>query len=175
MPKFFCDYCDVYLTHDSMSVRRAHNSGRNHLRNVVEYYQQIGQEKAQSVIDSITSARTGCRRSWWTARNARNGWSRRSARIQWTAATGWSTADAVRERDATTTAWFPAATARFSAWFQPSKHAAYAFPASDSFWQWPARSGLTRRGYAIPASVGFPTWYGSSRWPKPCTAGNGRT
>ncbi|PKX92455.1 putative U1 snRNP complex component Yhc1 [Aspergillus novofumigatus IBT 16806] len=56
MPKFFCDYCDVYLTHDSMSVRKAHNSGRNHLRNVVEYYQQIGQEKAQSVIDSITSS-----------------------------------------------------------------------------------------------------------------------
>lgn len=56
MPKFFCDYCDVYLTHDSMSVRKAHNSGRNHLRNVVEYYQQIGQEKAQSVIDSITNS-----------------------------------------------------------------------------------------------------------------------
>ncbi|KAJ5086802.1 hypothetical protein NUU61_008109 [Penicillium alfredii] len=52
----FCDYCDVYLTHDSMSVRKAHNAGRNHLRNVVEYYQQIGQEKAQSVIDSITSS-----------------------------------------------------------------------------------------------------------------------
>src|SRR5947207_9752999 len=33
------DYCDVYLTHDSMSVRKAHNAGRNHLRNVVEYYQ----------------------------------------------------------------------------------------------------------------------------------------
>ncbi|KAF4511946.1 hypothetical protein G6O67_001142 [Ophiocordyceps sinensis] len=56
MPKFFCDYCDVYLTHDSMSVRKAHNSGRNHLRNVVDYYQQIGHEKAQSVIDSITSS-----------------------------------------------------------------------------------------------------------------------
>ena len=56
MPKFFCDYCDVYLTHDSMSVRKAHNSGRNHLRNVVEYYQQIGHEKAQSVIDSITNS-----------------------------------------------------------------------------------------------------------------------
>lgn len=56
MPKFFCDYCDVYLTHDSMSVRKAHNTGRNHLRNVVEYYQQIGQEKAQSVIDSITNS-----------------------------------------------------------------------------------------------------------------------
>jgi hypothetical protein len=36
----FCDYCDVYLTHDSMSVRKAHNAGRNHLRNVVEYYQR---------------------------------------------------------------------------------------------------------------------------------------
>lgn len=34
------DYCDVYLTHDSMSVRKAHNAGRNHLRNVVEYYQR---------------------------------------------------------------------------------------------------------------------------------------
>lgn len=80
----FCDYCDVYLTHDSMSVRKAHNSGRNHLRNVVDYYQrtssttrrtrrtpqqpllthsfllppfsEIGHEKAQSVIDSITSS-----------------------------------------------------------------------------------------------------------------------
>ncbi|KAJ5744397.1 hypothetical protein N7533_009267 [Penicillium manginii] len=39
-----------------MSVRKAHNSGRNHLRNVVEYYQQIGQENAQSVIDSITAS-----------------------------------------------------------------------------------------------------------------------
>lgn len=39
-----------------MSVRKAHNSGRNHLRNVVEYYQQIGHEKAQAVIDGITSS-----------------------------------------------------------------------------------------------------------------------
>jgi len=34
------DYCDVYLTHDSISVRKAHNSGRNHIRNVVDYYQR---------------------------------------------------------------------------------------------------------------------------------------
>lgn len=71
------DYCDVYLTHDSMSVRKAHNSGRNHERNVLDYYQsniplhyaspsfwvrpsdkviEIGHEKAQSVIDSITNS-----------------------------------------------------------------------------------------------------------------------
>ncbi|KAK6365882.1 U1 small nuclear ribonucleoprotein C [Exophiala oligosperma] len=41
-----------------MSVRKAHNSGRNHLRNVTDYYQQIGHEKAQSVIDSITASYT---------------------------------------------------------------------------------------------------------------------
>lgn len=39
-----------------MSVRKSHNAGRNHLRNVIDYYQQIGHEKAQSVIDSITSS-----------------------------------------------------------------------------------------------------------------------
>lgn len=39
-----------------MSVRKSHNAGRNHLRNVTEYYQQIGHEKAQSVIDSITNS-----------------------------------------------------------------------------------------------------------------------
>ncbi|KAF2231698.1 hypothetical protein EV356DRAFT_419897, partial [Viridothelium virens] len=50
------DYCDVYLTHDSMSVRKAHNNGKNHLRNVVDYYQQIGHEKTQSVIDSISNS-----------------------------------------------------------------------------------------------------------------------
>lgn len=30
--------CDVFLTHDSSSVRKAHNSGRNHLTNVRDYY-----------------------------------------------------------------------------------------------------------------------------------------
>jgi U1 small nuclear ribonucleoprotein C len=56
MPKFFCDYCDVYLTHDSMSVRKAHNNGRNHLRNVQAYYEQISSDQTQTVINSITDA-----------------------------------------------------------------------------------------------------------------------
>ncbi|KAL5465552.1 hypothetical protein PMIN07_004001 [Paraphaeosphaeria minitans] len=73
MPKFFCDYCDVYLTHDSMSVRKAHNAGRNHLRNVQAYYErmralfpvrhretndatEISSEQTQLVINSITDA-----------------------------------------------------------------------------------------------------------------------
>ncbi|KAL5529938.1 YHC1 [Sanghuangporus sanghuang] len=55
MPKHYCDYCDVYLTHDSASVRKAHNNGRNHLANVRDYYASLGHDKAQSIIDQITS------------------------------------------------------------------------------------------------------------------------
>ncbi|KAH8830363.1 U1 zinc finger-domain-containing protein [Flagelloscypha sp. PMI_526] len=56
MPKHYCDYCDVFLTHDSASVRKAHNSGRNHLQNVRDYYASLGHDKAQSIIDQITQA-----------------------------------------------------------------------------------------------------------------------
>ncbi|KAF8303382.1 zf-U1-domain-containing protein [Clavulina sp. PMI_390] len=56
MPKHYCDYCDVFLTHDSMSVRKAHNSGRNHLSNVRDYYASLGHDKAQNIIDQITQA-----------------------------------------------------------------------------------------------------------------------
>ncbi|KAG2757431.1 zf-U1-domain-containing protein, partial [Suillus brevipes Sb2] len=54
--KHYCDYCDVFLTHDSASVRKAHNSGRNHLANVRDYYASLGHDKAQSIIDQITAA-----------------------------------------------------------------------------------------------------------------------
>ena len=30
MPRYYCDYCDAYLTHDSASVRRQHNVGFKH-------------------------------------------------------------------------------------------------------------------------------------------------
>ncbi|KAI0353481.1 Sua5/YciO/YrdC/YwlC family protein, partial [Trametes cingulata] len=56
LQKHYCDYCDVFLTHDSASVRKAHNSGRNHLANVRDYYASLGHDKAQSIIDQITAA-----------------------------------------------------------------------------------------------------------------------
>ncbi|GAA5864653.1 hypothetical protein JCM3774_006027 [Rhodotorula dairenensis] len=56
MGKYYCDYCDVFLTHDSSSVRRAHNSGRNHLSNVRDYYANLGSDRAQELIDQITRA-----------------------------------------------------------------------------------------------------------------------
>lgn len=43
----YCDYCDVFLTHDSASVRKAHNSGRSHAQNVRDYYTTVAQEMAE--------------------------------------------------------------------------------------------------------------------------------
>ncbi|RUS15202.1 U1 zinc finger-domain-containing protein [Endogone sp. FLAS-F59071] len=54
MPKYYCEYCDIYLTHDSASVRKAHNAGKNHLLNVRTYYAELGQDKAQALIDQVT-------------------------------------------------------------------------------------------------------------------------
>jgi len=65
MGRFYCDYCHCYLTyhslqnpnptsrHDSASVRKSHNVGRNHQQLVREYYEKIGYDKAQTVIDAI--------------------------------------------------------------------------------------------------------------------------
>ncbi|ORX98841.1 hypothetical protein K493DRAFT_213622, partial [Basidiobolus meristosporus CBS 931.73] len=50
------DYCDIFLTHDSASVRKAHNTGWKHLMQVRNYYAALGQDSAQSVIDEITKA-----------------------------------------------------------------------------------------------------------------------
>ncbi|CAI5513336.1 unnamed protein product [Closterium sp. Naga37s-1] len=51
MPRYYCDYCDTYLTHDSPSVRKQHNAGYKHKANVRTYYQQYEEEQTQSLID----------------------------------------------------------------------------------------------------------------------------
>ncbi|KAG0305140.1 hypothetical protein BGZ98_004556 [Dissophora globulifera] len=56
MPKYYCDYCDIFLTHDSSSVRKAHNAGRNHLINVKNYYSELSPDTTQSVLNSVTKA-----------------------------------------------------------------------------------------------------------------------
>lgn len=56
MPKYYCDYCDTYLTHDSPSVRKTHCSGRKHKDNVKFFYQKWMEEQAQSLIDATTAA-----------------------------------------------------------------------------------------------------------------------
>eukprot|EP00922_Rhytidocystis_sp_ex-Travisia-forbesii_P058391 GHVS01086309.1.p1 GENE.GHVS01086309.1~~GHVS01086309.1.p1 ORF type:complete len:141 (-),score=22.11 GHVS01086309.1:194-592(-) len=44
MPKYYCEYCDIYLTHSSPAGRRQHNSGRKHINMKVEYYQNLLRE-----------------------------------------------------------------------------------------------------------------------------------
>merc|ERR1712243_280233 len=56
MPKYFCDYCDTHLTHNSPSVRKTHCGGRKHKDNVRMYYQNWVEEQAQHVIDAATKA-----------------------------------------------------------------------------------------------------------------------
>ncbi|CAF3337582.1 unnamed protein product [Rotaria socialis] len=55
MPKYYCDYCDTYLTHDSPSVRKTHCQGRKHKENVRDYYQKWMEEQAQKLIDQTTA------------------------------------------------------------------------------------------------------------------------
>eukprot|EP00899_Mesostigma_viride_P025579 jgi/Mesvir1/6205/Mv00887-RA.1 len=44
--RYYCDYCDTYLTHDSASVRKQHNAGYKHKANVRDYYSQFEEEQA---------------------------------------------------------------------------------------------------------------------------------
>ncbi|KHJ74895.1 U1 zinc finger, partial [Oesophagostomum dentatum] len=59
MPKYYCDYCDTFLTHDSPSVRKTHNGGRKHKENVRMYYQRWMEEQAQKLVDATARAFTG--------------------------------------------------------------------------------------------------------------------
>lgn len=52
MTRYYCDYCDTYLTHDSPVVRKQHNSGYKHKANVRNYYMQFEESQTQSLIDS---------------------------------------------------------------------------------------------------------------------------
>lgn len=58
MPKYYCDYCDTFLTHDSPSVRKTHNGGRKHKENVRQFYQVWMEQQAQKLVDATTKAFT---------------------------------------------------------------------------------------------------------------------
>lgn len=53
MPKYYCDYCDTYLTHDSPSVRKTHCTGRKHKDNVKFYYQKWMEEQGNKSMNKI--------------------------------------------------------------------------------------------------------------------------
>jgi U1 small nuclear ribonucleoprotein C len=47
MPRYYCDYCDVFLTHDSAAVRGQHNRGLRHRDNVRDYYQKLAHDMGE--------------------------------------------------------------------------------------------------------------------------------
>ena len=53
MTRYYCEYCDVFLTHDALSVRRLHNSGFKHKGNVRSYYERFlqGGSGSKSLFD----------------------------------------------------------------------------------------------------------------------------
>eukprot|EP00887_Chlorella_sp_A99_P004062 scaffold11.g4062.t1 len=51
MPRYYCDYCDAYLTHDSPVVRKQHNSGYKHKANVKAYYSQFEEAEHAALIE----------------------------------------------------------------------------------------------------------------------------
>ena len=53
MPKYFCEYCGIYLTHSSPGGRNQHSRGRKHINNKIEYYSQILYEFQQSISENI--------------------------------------------------------------------------------------------------------------------------
>ncbi|KAI5966398.1 uncharacterized protein KGF55_000707 [Candida pseudojiufengensis] len=58
MPKYYCDYCKSYLTHDTRSVRKSHLQGKNHIKYYCDYYEfkakETGEWKPSNLIYEIT-------------------------------------------------------------------------------------------------------------------------
>mmetsp|Transcript_15678 Transcript_15678/g.38646 ORF Transcript_15678/g.38646 Transcript_15678/m.38646 type:complete len:198 (+) Transcript_15678:88-681(+) len=59
MGRFYCDYCDIYLTHDNEGGRRQHCAGRKHLENVYSYYNQLGYASQQELHQQMQANMQG--------------------------------------------------------------------------------------------------------------------
>ncbi|GCE97966.1 hypothetical protein ZYGM_004228 [Zygosaccharomyces mellis] len=47
MARYYCEYCHSYLTHDTLSVRKSHLIGKNHLRITADYYRNKGCQQSK--------------------------------------------------------------------------------------------------------------------------------
>ena len=55
MPKFYCEYCGIYLTHSSPSGRRQHAEGRKHIQNKINYYSSLLEEAQRESTQYISN------------------------------------------------------------------------------------------------------------------------
>ena len=53
MPKYYCDYCDIFLTHDAKRVRKDHNAGWKHAAQVRAHFLAMNQEKMGRCVGEI--------------------------------------------------------------------------------------------------------------------------
>lgn len=58
MPKYFCEYCGIYLTHSSPGGRKQHSHGRKHINNKIEYYSQFLYEFQQNAYKNLLDMAT---------------------------------------------------------------------------------------------------------------------
>ena len=59
MPKFYCDYCDIYLAHSSIGGRRQHTIGRKHIQNKIDYYQKVAREQGPTGVPMMPFMASG--------------------------------------------------------------------------------------------------------------------
>lgn len=55
MQRYYCHFCDMYLSQDSPSVRKTHCTGRKHRDNVQVYY-QFWMERHMDFVIEVKSA-----------------------------------------------------------------------------------------------------------------------
>ena len=53
MPKYFCEYCGIYLTHSNPRGRYQHSHGRKHIKNKLEYYSQFLSENPENTNEQV--------------------------------------------------------------------------------------------------------------------------
>lgn len=56
MARYYCDYCDSRCSNNSSSVRKQHNEGNLHRRNVYAYYAQFIGKDVQDKVDAVIAA-----------------------------------------------------------------------------------------------------------------------
>jgi len=50
MPKFYCEYCGLYLINSSPTSRKEHAKGKKHKENKIAYYSQFQQKNGKYVF-----------------------------------------------------------------------------------------------------------------------------
>jgi hypothetical protein len=53
MPKYFCEYCGIYLTNSSPRTRREHSHGRKHIANKIEFYSHYLYDYQQNTYNNL--------------------------------------------------------------------------------------------------------------------------